>query len=144
MLCPNCGANTSEGDQYCATCGKSLSGNQEKELFSFGPWGINVCFGRPGTFVMMHKNDTKIMLTNRRVYGSSIHSNSQRFEVPYSTIVATEVYNFRLNLGNWKVFWIKYQEPDKSKEVSIMSMLSSQNIDTAYDILQKALSNTPN
>jgi hypothetical protein len=73
---------------------------------------------------MMHKNDTKIMLTNRRVYGSSIHLNSQRFEVPYSTIVATEVYDFRPNLGNGKVFWIKYQEPDKSKEESIMSMLS--------------------
>jgi hypothetical protein len=91
----------------------------------------------------MHKNDTKIVLTNRRVYGSSIFSNSPRFEVPFTAIIATEVYNFRLNFGNWRVFWIKYQEPDKLREVSVMSMFSSQNIDTAYDILQKALSNLP-
>ena len=143
MLCPNCGTNLGEQNQYCTVCGKNLSGEQEMELFSFGPWGINVCFGRPGTFVMMHKNDTKIMLTNRRVYGSSIHTNSHIFQVPYITILAKEVYDFRLNLGLWRVLWIKYQEPDKSKEVSIMSMLSSQNIDAAYDILQKTLSDLP-
>ena len=91
----------------------------------------------------MKKNDTKIVLTNRRVYGSSIHSSSLRFEVPYRMIIAMEVYNFRFNLGNWKVFWIRYQEPDKSKEVPLMSMLNTQNIDTAYNILQKALSNLP-
>ena len=135
--------NSSDRDQYCAACGTSFLGNREREVFSFGSWGINVCFGRPGTFVMMKKNDTKIVLTNRRVYGSSIHSSSLRFEVPYRMIIAMEVYNFRFNIGNWKVFWIRYQEPDKSKEVSLMSMLNTQNIDTAYNILQKALSNLP-
>jgi len=141
LLCLSCWAKASDRAQYCDNCGKSFSGNQESEVFSFGPWGTNVCFGRPGTFVIMHKNDTKIVLTNRRVFGSSIFSNSLRFEVPYATIIATEGFNFRLNLGEWKVFWIKYQEPNKSKEVSVMSMFNSQNIDTAYDILQKALNN---
>ncbi len=128
-------------DRFCTACGKPLAVEQETVLHSFGPWGVNFCFGRPGTFVMMHKNDTKITLTNQKIYGTSIHANAHLFEVPYVTILEKEVYDFRLNLGYWKVLWIRYQEPDKTKEVSIMSLLSKQDITIAYDILQKAQDN---
>jgi hypothetical protein len=129
--------------RFCTACGKPIAREQETVLHSFGPSGVNVCFGRPGTFVMMDKNDTKITLTNQRIYGTSIHSNARLFEVPYITILEKEAYGFRLNLGNWKVLWIKYQEPEKTKEVSIMSFLSGQNIRIAYDILQKLTKRTP-
>jgi zinc-ribbon domain len=138
MFCPNCGVQVADKDRFCTSCGKPLVVQQETVLHSFGPWGVNFCFGRPGTFVMMHKNDTKITLTNQKISGTSVHSNKLRFEVSYLAILEKEAYDFLLNLGNWKVLWIKYQEPDKTKEISIMSFLNGQDITIAYDIIQKA------
>jgi hypothetical protein len=139
MLCPSCGSTIADQDRFCSACGKSLVGNQETELYSFGPWGVNVCFSRPGTFVWMQKNDTNIVLKNQRIYGSSTFTNSKRFEVRYSTILAKEAFDYRLNLGPWKVLWIKYREADKIKEVSIMCIGSnSPHISQAFDIIQKA------
>ena len=143
MLCPSCGTRVLDQDRFCTACGKPLGNNQENVLHSFGPWGVNFCFGRPGTFVMMHKNDTKVTLTNQRIYGTSIHTNAHLFEVSYVTIIEKEVYDFRLNLGPWKVLWMKYQEPAKTKEISIMSFLSGQDITVAYDILQKVQDRGP-
>jgi hypothetical protein len=69
MFCQSCRAQNAERDLFCSACGKSLSGNQETVLYSFGPWAVNVCFSRPGTFVMMQKNNTKIVLTNQQFMG---------------------------------------------------------------------------
>jgi hypothetical protein len=136
MFCPSCGMNVDERDLFCAACGKSLAGNQETELYSFGPWGVNVCFSRPGTFVWMQKNDTKIVLTNQRIYGSSTFTNSTRFQVPYLAILARENFDYRLNLGLWKVLWIKYRAAEKIKEVSIMCFgPNSAHITKAFDII---------
>jgi len=124
------------GDLFCSACGKSLSGNQETELYSFGPWAVNVCFSRPGTFVIMQKNNTKIVLTNQQIYGSSTFNNSIRFQVPYPTILAIENFDYSLNLGPWKVLWIKYMEPEKIREVSIMCFApNSANITEAFKII---------
>jgi hypothetical protein len=120
LSCPNCEMNVDEHDLFCSACGKRLSGNQENELYTFGPWLVNVCFSRPGTFVLMHKNDTKIVLTNQRIYGFCTLTNSTRFQVPYSAILAKENFDYRLNLGLWNVLWIRYKEAEKIKEVSIM------------------------
>ena len=138
VLCSSCGAQVADKAKFCAACGKPLATEQEAVLHSFGPLGVNFCFGRPGTFVMMHKNDTKVTLTNQRIFGTSIHTNRHPFDVPYLIILEKETYDFRLNLGNWKVLWVKYQEPDKTKEKSIMSFQSGQDITIAYDIVQKA------
>jgi len=136
MLCPSCGVNLAERDLFCSACGKSLSGNQETELYSFGPWAVNVCFSRPGTFVMMQKNNTKIVLTNQQIYGSSTFNNSLRFQVPYPTILAIESFDYSLNLGPWKVLWIKYMAPEKIREVSIMCFgPNSTNITEAFKII---------
>ena len=143
MLCSNCGSNVGSQDRVCTACGKPLVGEQETVLHSFGPWGVNFCFGRPGTFVMMHKNDTKVTLTNQRIFGTSIHTNSHPFEVAYLTILEKEAYDFRLNLGVWKVLWLKYQEPGKTKEISIMKFQDGQDITIAYDIIQKAQDKMP-
>jgi len=136
MLCPSCGVKVDERNLFCSACGKSLPGNQETELYSFGPWAVNVCFSRPGTFVMMQKNNTKIVLTNQQIYGSSTFNNSKRFQVPYPTILAIENFDYSLNLGPWKVLWIKYVEPQKIKEVSIMCFgPNSEYIAKAFDII---------
>lgn len=147
MFCPSCGMKVNDQDQFCMYCGKSLTGGrksltaegQETELYSFGPWGVNVCFSRPGTFVLMHKNDTKVVLTNRRIYGvSTLSQNSLRFQVPYNFILAKESYDYRLNFGLWRTLWIKYQESNQIKEVSILCISpNSHHINRAFEILQK-------
>jgi hypothetical protein len=143
MLCPSCGVNLGEGDLFCSSCGKSLYVNQETELLSFGPWAVNVCFSRPGTFVMMQKNNTEIALTNQQIYGLSIFNNSIRFQVPYPTILATETFDYSLNLGPWKVLWIKYMTPEKIKEVSIMCFATnSSNITEALKIISSPSSSS--
>jgi hypothetical protein len=147
MLCPSCGMKANDQDKFCTYCGKSLTGGQESlaiktpetELYSFGPLWVNVCFSRPGTFVLMHKNDTKVVLTNRRIYGiSTLGRDSLRFQVPYSSIIAKESYDYRLNFGLWRTLWIKYQESNQIKEVSILCISpNSHIIDRAIEILQK-------
>ncbi len=143
MSCPSCGVNVRERDLFCTACGKKLPGNQETELYSFGPMLVNVCFGRPGTFVLMHKNDTKIILTNQRIYGSSSLTNSTRFQVPYSAILAKESFDYRLNFGLWNVLWLKYKEGEKIKEVSIMCFgPNSLQINDALKIVNAHLSSS--
>jgi len=137
MFCPSCGTNAKEGDLFCTSCGKSFAASQEIELHSFGPWGVNTCFSRPGTFVWMQKNNTKVILTNQRISGLSSFNNSPRFQVNYSDIIAKENFDYRLNLGPWKVLWLKYREAEKIKEVSIMCFgPASSNITTAFEIIQ--------
>jgi len=133
-----------EQDLFCSVCGKSLLPvNQEAELYSFGPWLVNVCFSRPGTFVLMHKNDTKIVLSNQRIYGVTTLTNSTRFQLSYSDILARENFDYRLNLGLWNVLWIKYKEAEKIKEVSIMCFGSnSAQITEAYKIINAHLTNS--
>jgi hypothetical protein len=139
MFCQSCGVKVDERDGFCKSCGKSLS-SQETELYSFGPWAVNVCFGRPGLFVMMQKNNTKIVLTNQQIYGSSSFNNSKRFQIPYPTILAIENFDYNLNLGPWKVLWIKYMEPEKIKEVSIMCFgPNSAHIIKAFNIINANL-----
>ena len=143
MFCQSCGVQVDERDLFCSACGKSLSGNQENQLYSFGPWLVNVCFSRPGTFVLMQKNNTKIVLTNQQIYGSSTFNNSKRFQVPYPTILALENFVYTLNLGRWNVLWIKYMEPEKIKEVSIMGFgANSANITEAFKIINACISNS--
>jgi len=143
MFCQSCGGKADERDLFCSACGKSLPCNQETELYSFGPWLVNVCFSRPGTFVWMHKNDTKIVLSNQRIYGISTLTNSTRFQVSYSDILARENFDYRLNLGLWNVLWIKYKEAEKIKEVSIMCFgANSAHIAEAYKIISAHSTNS--
>lgn len=146
MSCPRCGAKIGTQDRFCTACGKNLislgenltGGQKETEFFSFGPFGVNVCFSRPGIFVWMQKNNTKIVVTNRRIYGSGssiFGAGSLRFEVPYNAIIGKETFNYIL----WKVLWIQYREAEKTKEVSIMGNPPNyQHIKYAYNLLQEA------
>lgn len=135
-LCPNCGVQVGERDLFCSNCGKSLSGEQEIVLDSFGPFGVSICFDRPGFFVMAQKNNTKIFVTDRRAYGlagSILGEGSLRFHVPYSAVLAAESFRYGLQIA----LWIKYQEGEKIKEVSILSGSHSHNVTSIYDLLQK-------
>jgi len=133
MFCGNCGAKVDEKDSFCASCGKSLVANPQTELYSFGPWGTGICFSRPGFLTMIQRNNTKIVLTNEGVSGYSSFTNSERFQIPYSAIVATEIFDYIL----WKVLWIQYRDGQKNLEVSIMGTAANhQSIVTAQNIVK--------
>ena len=135
MFCPSCGMKVGEQDRFCSICGKSLIDEQETELFSFGPCGVSVCFSRPGFFVWTQRNSTKIVLTDQRIVGSSMFSNTLRFQIPYKTILSSECFTFNL----WKVLWIQFQDGETVREVSIMcTPFTSYHITKAMDLLQKA------
>ena len=77
-----------------------MTSEKETVLISFGPFGVSVCFGRPGPTKVAYKNNTRIIVTDRRIYGSdrSIFSSGfLRFEAPYSTVVSTESFNYGLS-----------------------------------------------
>ena len=136
MFCQNCGTKVEGQDGFCKSCGTNVPSNQEIELYSFGPWLVNVCFSRPRTFALMQKNNTKIVLTNQQIYGASTFNSSLRFQVPYPTIIFTENFDYLLNLGPWSVLWIKYMEPRGIKEVSIMCFgPNSEHIAKAFSII---------
>jgi hypothetical protein len=123
--CPNCGTHVNENDFFCSSCGKALIENQHQEtdISSFGPWGISICFTRPGLFVMTQQNNTRITLTDRRIYGVASFSGKLRFEVPYKAITYSENINFML----FKVLYIQYQEAERIREVSIMGNFANYN-----------------
>jgi hypothetical protein len=116
MYCGNCGTKVGEKVSFCSTCGKNLVKETQNDLYSFGPFGTGICFSRPGFLSLIQKNNTKIVVTNNGISGYSTFRNSVRFEIAYSSIVATEIFDYLL----WKVLWIKYRDGQKSSEVSIM------------------------
>ena len=134
--CSNCGNQVKENDNFCSICGKTLTENQNREnvILSFGPWGISVCFGRPGLFVLNQQNNTKITLTNRRIYGVASFSSKLRFEVSLKAITYSENIPFAL----FKVLYIQYIEGERIKEVSIMGNFANYcNIARASDLITK-------
>ena len=155
MHCSNCGAEIGESDKFCTQCGNSASGTsrsgvEEKELYSFGPMGVKICYSRPSMFARTIKNMTKIAMTNRRIYGFPKGSliptkllpfkSSAQFQVPYDTILAME----QVSLGLWKGIWIQYRDGNQSKEISILCSAGNyHDISKAYDLLQATKPSNP-
>jgi len=97
---------------------------QERDILSFGPWGISVCFSRPGLFILTQQNNTRITLTDRRTYGVSSFSGKFRFEVYHRAITNSE----KINYMHFKVLYIQYREAERAKEVSIMGNFANYRI----------------
>ncbi|MFB3888082.1 MAG: zinc ribbon domain-containing protein [Candidatus Bathyarchaeia archaeon] len=135
MSCPNCGATINDPASFCPLCGKALHDQRETVLYEFGPFGVNVCFRRPSFFTVTQRNNTKIVLTNRRVYGVSTFTGKSRFDVPYEAVVNIEVFNYLL----YRVLWLQYRKSDKLAEVSVMCAAAHQHhIARAYDSIQRS------
>lgn len=135
-FCPNCGNKISTQDRFCSACGKVLivEQEQERETLSFGPFGISVCFGRPGFFVWTQQNNTKIVLTNKRIYGLSSFSGKLRFQAFYNAITSKENISYAL----FKVLYLQYQDAGRIKEVSIMGNPPNYgNIARAFDLVTR-------
>jgi len=133
-FCHYCGNRVNEQAVFCSSCGKQLKVQQvEERLLSFGPWGISVCFARPGFFVMTQQNNTTVTLTNEQISGSA-SSGKPRFVIPYKAITKKEHTSYAL----FKVLYLEYQDEGKTKEVSIMGNFSNYgNIQRAFDLIPK-------
>src|SRR3972149_2113830 len=136
MFCSNCGNKVNSEDQFCSTCGARLADAQERELYSFGPWGTGVCFSRPSFFTVIQKNNARIAVTDRRILGESTFSRgSLRFDIPYKAGILAETFSHML----WKVLWLQYQKAGKLSEVSIMCTPSNaHHIFWAYEYIEKS------
>jgi len=108
----------------------------ETVVYRFGPWGTGVCFKRPSFFTVLHKNNTIITATDRRICGeSTFKRGTLRFNVPYNEVRSMDVFGYML----WKVLWLQYQEVDKLLEVSIMCpSTKAQHIHWLHEYLQKS------
>jgi hypothetical protein len=136
VSCSNCGKKIGTQDRFCSACGKALivEQEQEMELLSFGPWGVSVCFGHPGFFVWTQQNNTKIVLTNRRIYGLALFSGKLRFQAFYNAITSKENISFAL----FKVLYLQYRDAERIKEVSIMGNPANYaNIARAYELVPR-------
>ena len=134
--CPSCRKKIGTQDRFCSACGKALivEQEQEMELLSFGPWGVSVCFGRPGFFVWTQQNNTKIVLTNRRIYGLALFSGKLRFQSSYDAITSKENTSFAL----FKVLYLQYHDGERIKEVSIMGNPANYaNIARVYELVPR-------
>lgn len=123
---------------FADLAGKNFAINQETELCTFGPWvwmSVLVAWN----FRFATKNSTKIPLTNQQIYGSSIFNNSPRFKVPcLPHSFCHRNYDYNFNLVSWKGLWIKYADPQKTKEVSIMCFGPfSEHIAKAFNIISR-------
>lgn len=142
----------SETDRFCHECGRgacdiTVSETDERELYSFGPLGVGIFHGRPSMFAWSILNMTRIVLTDRRIYGFPkgamiptkmlLFKSSAQFQVPYESIVATEL----VCLGFQKGVWIQYREGGKLEEVSMLcSPVNSYHIPKILEILQNRAS----
>jgi hypothetical protein len=152
MYCSQCGAKIGETDMFCPKCGKgssdkTTSETEERELYSFGPLGVIICYSRPTMFALTYRNMTRVMLTDYRIYGFPKGSlaptemipfkSKAHFQVPYETILATEQVSFGLQKG----VWIQYRAGEKLKEVSILcSPVNSHHIAKTYELLKNRAS----
>jgi hypothetical protein len=112
---------------------------RETELYSFGPMSVGICFSRPGFLTAVAKNMTRVVLTNKRIYGvpqGPFFKGKARFHVPYDSIISIEQFSLHIN----KVLWIQYREAEKTREVSIICYgLNSQHASQAYELLGKII-----
>ena len=164
MFCPGCGKQVGDGGRFCKHCGTSLGrtpgaeagaaapsappGAPEQVLFTFGPFGMDVCDGRYSIFGKWHRRNSVIVeLTNTRLCALpnpkfGLLTVPPRkipwavrlpFEIPYASIVSVEVYAHPAHLGLMDVLDIRYREGEAVLEKSICSY--KNNILRAYEVV---------
>jgi hypothetical protein len=98
---------------------------------AFGPFGYEHCFGRPGLFVWMQKNNTEFYVTTRRLCG--LRRGEVVLEVPLAWIGNLQVFPFMLG----RVLWVQYWDGSAWKELSILgASLCHAQIDRAHELLR--------
>jgi zinc-ribbon domain len=164
MYCPNCGRQVEEGYRFCPHCDRRLADAgpaaagtgasapaAEQLLFSFGPFGTDVCEGPYKVFGTWHRRNSVIVeLTNTRLcaipnkkfglltipaarWGPGIHLP---FEIPYGSIESVEVQEHPSPIATMIVLDIKFSEEGAAREICVASYRN--NIQRAYQVIAAA------
>lgn len=132
VYCERCGAALPAHVPGCpAGAGGGDHAGSEQTLLAFGPLGYEHCFGRPGLFVWMQKNNTEFYVTTRRICG--LRRGKVVFEILLGSIGKVQVFPFMLT----RVLWVQYWDGISWKELSIAgTALCHAQIDRAHVLLQ--------
>ncbi len=176
MYCPNCGKAVEEGARFCEDCGQALQesavtgqpqataveaagsvasgaapGTEEQVLFSFGPFGVDICNGPYSIFRTWHRRNSAIIeLTNTRLCALPNRSfglltvpamkypwgAKLPFEIPYSSIVSLQVQRHPSPIALMDVLYMKYREGGVEQEKCVASY--KNNISRAYQVINAA------
>lgn len=132
VYCERCGAVLPAHAPGCPVgAGGSEEAGAEQTLLAFGPLGYEHCFGRPGLFVWMQKNNTEFYVTSRRICG--LRWGKVVFEIPLGSVGNLQVFPYMLG----RVLWVQYWDGSAWKELSVLgSALCHAQIDCAFELLQ--------
>lgn len=165
MYCPGCGKEVQDGDNFCPWCDRQLEESvapagtpvapaappTEKLLFSFGPFGVDVCNGPFKIFTTWHRrNSIVVELTNTRLCALPNKTFGLLsvpvtplsvgvrlpFEIPYNSITSVEVQRHPSPIAIMDILNIKYGEAGIFQEKSIASY--KNNIQQAYEVISAA------
>jgi hypothetical protein len=167
MYCPGCGKKIEVGYHFCPYCDRRLSestaaggsrdaagaavGTPEQVLFTFGPFGMDVCNGPYRIFKTWHRRNSVIVeltdrrlcaLPNRRFGLLTIPAMKYPwgvrlpFEIPYTSIVSMDLNPHPSPIALMEVLDIKYREGGTLLEKSIASYKNS--VRRAYQIITAA------
>lgn len=132
VFCQQCHGRLPEHASGCAASGGAeVASEGERTLLAFGPIGYEHCFGRPGLFVWMQKNNTEFIFTDRRLCG--MRRGKVLFEIPLGWIGNLQVFPFMLG----RALWLQYWDGSTWKELSIVgAALCHARIDSAHELLR--------
>lgn len=146
MFCQDCGKEVEDNDSFCRHCGKALTpaaaaggaapaagSPPEEVLFTFGPFGLEVCDGKYSVWKWQHNNSVYVELTNYRLcvlpnthfgvlsvpYTGASLGPAVPFMILYTAMLSVEVRPHPMGLGIQDVLEIKFQQGDQVMEKSI-------------------------
>ena len=171
MFCPGCGKQVQEEDNFCPHCDRRLqetiscedpgakgaaAAAIEQVLFSFGPFGMDVCNGPYKVFGKWHRRNSVIVeLTNTRLralpnrrfglltipaFPMSLGTELP-FEIPYDQIVSVNVQRHPSPVALMIILDIEYREGGVLKEKCVASY--KKNIQRAYQIITASCQGNP-
>jgi hypothetical protein len=177
-VCPGCGRQANTDDRFCPGCGRTLSvldegesisatpaagaanpsspSSTEQVLFSFGPFGTDVCNGPYRVFSTWHRRHSMIVeLTNMRLcvlpnrHFGFLSIPAMKYpwgtrlplEIPYGSIVSVELQKHPSPIALMEVLDIKYNEGGGVQEKCIAGY--TDKIRRAYDTLIAATQALP-
>lgn len=161
MICTNCGENVWSMSGRCPLCGHGLGRqasakaeaaarqNRETLLFSFGPFGVEVCEGpfsvwkphRRNCFVV-ELTDTRLCLVASTGFGFfSVPALRYPWgvrlplQIPCSSVISAEVCRHPSPISLLEVLDVRYREGESEREISIAARRG--NVRRAREIIEE-------
>jgi hypothetical protein len=153
VYCMLCGVEVGPGGGACPRCGAppaTPGAEPEQVLYRCGPMGVGVSFARPGLWVWTQRNNTEVVVTDRRLCGVRTlpawffarrrkEAGKVVFNVPYAAVVAMERADYLAN----RALWLAYREGGATREVAIEAGLLWHDVVARLEELLRRLAPLP-